>query len=63
MWTLLEQDEAVIRAEDSVIDTLSDFFMAYYQGRLPSAEEISAQLGVSPEEVIAAMEFEDEEEV
>jgi hypothetical protein len=62
MWTEIEQDDSVLRAEQSVVDTLTDFMMSYYKGRLPSVDEIAASLGVDPETVIAALSSEEDEE-
>ena len=62
MLTEMEQDDAILRAEQSVVDTLADFMMSYYQGRLPSVGEIAASLGVDPETVIAALSSEEDEE-
>jgi hypothetical protein len=62
MWTEMEQDDAVLRAEQSVVDTLSDFMMSYYKGRLPSVEEIAENLGIDPQTVIEALSLEEDEE-
>jgi hypothetical protein len=49
-------DSAMMHAERKLIKTMTKFFLKFYGSRVPSAEELSALFGVSPEEAIQVID-------